>query len=378
MGNAALLTLAGMCLGTALSGLVAVAVAKGQRHERLALGLIYGAFIGMIALPLINAFASATLVNYMPLLLVLLLTLPPAFHHYIKAKTTSPRPTRIPWRDLALPLIGGAVCVGYWILPTQDKQTMFIDGELPPGVLPSILAFATFALIVLWLLISFIYLMAILRHLTHYRTELRDLYSDADQRDLRWIDVMMVLIALIWATGAIFLADENFTDGALFVEEAFLALIGVGLLVLNVFAPMTAPKSDSESSEQDAPTDKYARSALTTDHAAKLATRIEAAMATDQLYLDPSLSLQKLSQHVGALPNQVSQTLNQEIGTTFFDYVAHWRIEASKPMISAGDASVLTVALDVGFNSRSTFYKAFSRETGMTPKGYRAAHQNAG
>jgi len=42
-------------------------------------------------------------------------------------------------------------------------------------------------------------------------------------------------------------------------------------------------------------------------------------------------------------------------------------------MIAAGDASVLAVALDVGFNSRSAFYKAFKRETGMTPKDYRAA-----
>jgi AraC-like DNA-binding protein len=88
--------------------------------------------------------------------------------------------------------------------------------------------------------------------------------------------------------------------------------------------------------------------------------------------------LQKLSQRVGALPNQVSQTLNQEIGTSFFDYVARWRIEASKPMIMAGEASVLTTALEVGFNSRSTFYKAFKRETGMTPKAYRATQHVAG
>lgn len=100
-------------------------------------------------------------------------------------------------------------------------------------------------------------------------------------------------------------------------------------------------------------------------------------MQKDALYLDPNLSLQKLAQQVGALQNQVSQTLNQEIGTTFFDYVARWRIEASKPRIMAGSESVLTVALAVGFNSRSTFYKAFKRETGMTPKAYRALDEKA-
>jgi AraC-like DNA-binding protein len=90
-------------------------------------------------------------------------------------------------------------------------------------------------------------------------------------------------------------------------------------------------------------------------------------------YLDPNLSLQKLSRHVGALPNQISQTLNEQIGSTFFDYIAHHRIEAAKPLILEGAANSLAISLDVGFNSRSTFYKAFKRETGMTPKTYRDA-----
>ena len=186
----------------------------------------------------------------------------------------------------------------------------------------------------------------------------------------------MVRLVVIWATVAISLADDNLARGTLFVEELFLALIAGGMASLNIFAPITAPDLNTTEKE-DEPDLKYARSALTDTHAAKLAARVESAMREDALYLDPNLSLQKLSLHIGAVPNQLSQTLNQEIGQSFFDYVAQWRIEASKPLIMAGDASVLSVALDVGFNSRSTFYKAFKRETGLTPKGYRASHQTA-
>jgi len=268
------------------------------------------------------------------------------------------------------------VCIGYWTLPAQIKEIMFISGELPSGIWPAVLALLTFALIVIWMIASFAYLVAILRRLTTYRAHIRHLYSDAEERDLRWVDFVMALLILIWAAGAFSLADENFAGGTLFVEELFLVLIAVGLLVLNIFAPIT-PAGLNHEAEEDEPDLKYARSALTPDHAAKLAARLDTAMRKDALYLDPNLSLQKLSQHIGALPNQVSQTLNQEIGATFFDYVARWRTEASKPLITAGDASVLDVALEVGFNSRSTFYKAFKRETGMTPKGYRTLHQNA-
>ncbi len=377
MGNAAVLTLAGLCLGIALTGLLAVALRKGNLRERFSLGLVYVAFIGLIALPLVKTFAEIALINYMPLLLIMLLALPPAFYHYIAAKTATANPSQVPWRDLALPLTGGVVCIGFWLLPAQAKNVMFISGELPAGIWPVILALLTFALILIWLIASFAYLVAILRRLTTYRAYIRQLYSDIEERDLRWVDELMVLLILIWAAGAFSLADENFAGGTLFVEELLLALIAGGLLVLNIFAPITPPDLKIEIKE-DEPDLKYARSALTTDHAAKLAARLETAMQKDTLYLDPTLSLQKLSQHVGALPNQVSQTLNQEIGASFFDYVARWRIEASKPLITAGDASVLTVALEVGFNSRSAFYKAFKREAGMTPKGYRASQHNAG
>ncbi|MDO6590796.1 AraC family transcriptional regulator [Yoonia sp. 1_MG-2023] len=372
MENAAVLTLAGLCLGTALTGLIAVLLGQGSRRERRSIGAVYIAFIGMTALPLVQTFAAGAVTNYMPLLLFMLLILPPAFYHYVAAKTAKVSPPGLLWRDKALPVTGGVVCVGFWILPAPAKTTLFISGELPPGMLPAVLTVATFALIMIWLIASFAYLVAILHRLAAYRAHIRQLYSDVEKRDLRWVDVVMVLLVLIWATGAASLADDNLAGGNLFIEELFLALIAGGLLSLNVFVPITPPAPRSVV-EEDTPEVKYARSALTDAHKATLAARLEAAMRTDTLYLDPSLSLQKLARHVGALPNQVSQTLNQEIGASFFDYVARWRIEASKPLIMAGDASVLTIALAVGFNSRSAFYKAFKRETGMTPKGYQNA-----
>ena len=376
MDIAAQLTLAGLCLGIATSGLLTVVLRQTQFRAMLSLGLIYLSFIAMIALPLVKTFAGGALIDYMPLLLVTLLALPPAFFQYILVQTSPTSHSRIPWRDVVLPLAGVSVCVGYWFLPAQTKETMFLIGELPPGVLPGTLALLTFFLIVIWLPVSFVYVVAILRRLTAYRAHIRQLYSDAEERDLRWVDVMMLLIVLVWIAGAGAVADENFADGRLFVAELFLLLIGAGLIVLNMFAPVK-PMGPRASEQEAEPDIKYARSALTGDHAAKLAARIDTAMKKDALYLDPSLSLQKLSQHVRALPNQVSQTLNQEIGASFFDYVAQCRIEASKPLIAAGEASVLDVALEVGFNSRSTFYKAFSRETGMTPKDYRIRHRDA-
>ena len=116
---------------------------------------------------------------------------------------------------------------------------------------------------------------------------------------------------------------------------------------------------------------KYARSALSEDQAKRLAAKIESAMSNDAVYLDSNLSLSKLSKHIGASANLVSQTLNEQMGETFFDYVNRWRIKAAIPRITDGQETVLEIALAVGFNSRSTFYKAFERLTGSSPRKYR-------
>lgn len=222
MAHAAVLTLAGLCLGIALNGLLAVVLRRASLRERLSLGLVHVAFIGMIGLPLVGTFAEGALNNYMPLLLVMLLALPPAFYHYVIAKTATASPAGLPWRDLALPLAGCGVCIGFWILPAQAKEMMFIAGELPAGIWPSVLALLTFGLILIWFVASFAYLIAILRHLTIHRARIRQLYSDVEERDLRWVDGLMVLLVLIWAAGAFSLVDENFADGTLFVKELFL------------------------------------------------------------------------------------------------------------------------------------------------------------
>jgi AraC-like DNA-binding protein len=169
-----------------------------------------------------------------------------------------------------------------------------------------------------------------------------------------------------------FVADNTGFERVV-VKELIYVLTACLQLFVMAFAPIATPEAEIEkpAPSTDTSEPKYARSALTDAHAEQLATRIRSAMTQDALYLDPNLSLQKLSRHVGALPNQISQTLNEQIGSTFFDYIAHHRIEAAKPLIAEGVANSLTVSLDVGFNSRSTFYKAFKRATGMTPKVYR-------
>lgn len=377
MLNEGTIALSAACLGIALAGAVSAIRGTQDGLIRFYLTLVFGLFGGIVSTPLVLMFTPSLYGFYLPVVFVLFLILPPAVFYYVAAKTTQLPTSALRWRDIILPSAGSLVMIGYWLQPAEAKTAMFVTGDLPAGVVPATLVLTTFALIFCWVVSSCGYLVATLQRLRAYRSKLRSLYSNLDDHELRWLDWFVVSLVSLWAVAAFMFVADNTGFDRVFIEEVVYGLTACLLLFVMAFASIVPPEPvEDEPAPADDPVDnKYARSALTPDHAKQLAQRIKLAMTKDALYLDPNLSLQKLSRHVGALPNQVSQTLNEQIGSTFFDYIAHHRIEAAKPLIAAAAASSLTVSLDVGFNSRSTFYKAFKRETGMTPKVYRDASQ---
>jgi AraC-like DNA-binding protein len=97
-------------------------------------------------------------------------------------------------------------------------------------------------------------------------------------------------------------------------------------------------------------------------------------MSEEQAYMNPSLTLPKLSNMVQCPVNHLSQVINAGFGVSFFDYLNEYRIEEAKRILS--DQSdrpqpILSVAFEVGFNSNSAFYSAFKRLCGQTPAQFR-------
>ena len=72
-------------------------------------------------------------------------------------------------------------------------------------------------------------------------------------------------------------------------------------------------------------------------------------------------------------PYIIYQVFSQQMQTTFYSYINDARIEAAKVELKVSQRNVLEIALSVGFNSRSSFYNAFKKNTGMTPSKYKTS-----
>ncbi len=97
-------------------------------------------------------------------------------------------------------------------------------------------------------------------------------------------------------------------------------------------------------------------------------------METGKPYLDEELSLQKLSSLLNISTHQLSQTINQGLNTNFYKFVNAYRVEEVKKKLGNPDFekySILGIAFESGFNSKSTFNKIFKEETGMTPSEFK-------
>ena len=104
----------------------------------------------------------------------------------------------------------------------------------------------------------------------------------------------------------------------------------------------------------------------------RIRTRLARIVADRNVMLDPLLTMPKLASAVGATPNQLSFVLNQHLGKSFFDFVNEVRVdEASRLLIEEPNRTILDIATEVGFNSKSTFNQAFKKITGHTPSNYR-------
>ena len=97
------------------------------------------------------------------------------------------------------------------------------------------------------------------------------------------------------------------------------------------------------------------------------------ALTQDELYKDPKLTVAKLAGKLGWPINSVSTMINESLQTNFNDLINHHRIAAFKQRVLEPESdkySIWGLSQEAGFSSKASFYRAFKKETGMTPSDF--------
>ena len=118
---------------------------------------------------------------------------------------------------------------------------------------------------------------------------------------------------------------------------------------------------------------KYKKSLFTKEELLHYKERLSELMEEDKLYLNPELTLRSLADYMNLPPNHMSQLLNEGFNQNFSDHVNTYRLDDFKFKLTTDAAHQLTLlalAYDSGFNSKTVFNTFFKKKLGITPKAY--------
>lgn len=369
--------------------LLCLRAVKRQAYFPLAIFLI--AIGVVICQPTLGSLASELRPTFIILSLPAILLIAPSFWFYVEGITD-----KTPWqlkqmnkKHFILFGLGLLVAIIGLFIPDEVQYSLLInDDESIFNNIPEITKqvtigtlIATVLLVLAWIAQSGFYLFKVIKRLTQYRQHLKNLFASTEAKEIRWISWLLLAVGMVWVATALNIIINNI----LFSNETNAVVSGSIILVMiwsvAIWGLRQKPgfeelyDADEEIQqvlvEQTAQSEKYQRSALNEQDAANIAQKIETAMQQDKLFLDASLSLQKLAKHINTSPNYISQTLNESLAANFFDYINKYRIHEAKHQLAHTTDTVLDIAMNVGFNAKSSFYSAFKKEVQQTPSQYR-------
>lgn len=199
--------------------------------------------------------------------------------------------------------------------------------------------------------------------------------------NLDWLAKLIPVFGMVWTALIViavihhvfhFFSMEFCTDGLYLSLSGFIILIGYfGFIQRDVFI------SYSPEIVHEIPGDpeiKYATSKMEGAELQKCCNKVGEFMKTNRPYLDSDLTLPKLAEDLNVSTHHLSQVINEMHDKNFFNFINKYRVEEVKRKIQDPkyqNYSLLGIAYESGFNSKSAFNRVFKNITGTTPSRYR-------
>ena len=120
---------------------------------------------------------------------------------------------------------------------------------------------------------------------------------------------------------------------------------------------------------------KQYRSSVTTSLAKEVLHNLHILMQGG-IYKDATLSLGKLASQLELSTHHLSQIINQQTQGNYFDLINQYRIQDAQQLLINTQMSIIDIAYEVGYNSKSSFYTEFKRRTQMTPNQFKKSNKS--
>lgn len=211
-----------------------------------------------------------------------------------------------------------------------------------------------------------------------YRKQANDNLANFNPMAFSWLLTLQILAFLVWGlktlAGFILYAPLLVNDIANLVLVAVVYLIATMQWRNPQFFTISnlAEARDAAASEDEKEAQKSVEGDLDPDIRATLFETISNRVESGELYLDGDLSLSRLASLTGVNKHHLSEVLNKHAGKNFYEFINDYRIAFVRERLAVEpERTILDIAFEAGFTSKSTFNAVFKQFTGQTPSQYR-------
>jgi AraC-like DNA-binding protein len=218
----------------------------------------------------------------------------------------------------------------------------------------------------------FVYLYLVHKKLQEHLANIKRVISSVEKVNLNWIRIGMASFFIIFILIALFSSLYWIGINLFHIYQVIIpVMVSLTILFLGYWSisqPIIIPV------EEEQKVKKYEKSSLTDELANGSLRKLIRLMENEKFFMKSDITLNKLADELMISPHHLSQIINEKTNQNFFDFINSYRIEEAKKLLVDPKGELLTIlaiADEVGFNSKSAFNNAFKKNTGMTPTEYR-------
>lgn len=208
-----------------------------------------------------------------------------------------------------------------------------------------------------------IYLFYSIQLLVTYQSWVNNNFSEDSKIRLNWLKIMLTIWLLLTIGWLLEVGLRYFFDD--YTSIFSVPMLGITAIVLAIGGLQQSNLSHIQFSNKSLEPNSAIDDTIVDE--------ITSRMNQEKDFLNPDLTLKQFANCLNLPPRTVSNHINQRLGKTFIDFVNEYRVEEVKKKLQSGDKdvySLLGIAMNSGFNSKSTFNRIFKKVTGKSPRQY--------
>jgi AraC-like DNA-binding protein len=332
---------------------------------------IMAAWLFMICIELIFALVNSTLLEMYSFPFITF-TYGPLLYLYVRFMTTPER--KFNWLSLLhfIPFVAFlTVSVIFRSAPlVRDLRNFFVPDKMIS--LRIVYSISFFLSITGYSSLSFI-------EISRHQKNLKNLVSyTSGVITLNWLKILSisfyVAYIILFILGGINMIGNFIPFDPYFVIFGFIAMFSFAYSFYAIKQPVIFGQVVKTNGDDKKETERYSKSGLRESQADSYLQKLITYVEKNKPYLERDLSILDLASQTGISRHYITQVLNEKHGRNFFTFINEYRVKEvierfSDPKFN--HYTILGIAFDSGFNSKTTFNSIFKSQTGVTPSQYR-------